>query len=63
MVAEAEDDQEMDMFEVRLRYTDMLDGLGASLNSGSKAAAFAIKHKDLAEDLHSCMLEGLEKVS
>ncbi|KAK0646655.1 CTD kinase subunit gamma CTK3-domain-containing protein [Cercophora newfieldiana] len=50
-----------DPFEVRMRFTNQLRGLNASVTSAQKAAQFALKHKDLAEDLHSCILEQLER--
>lgn len=53
----------MDPFEVRVRFSTQLQNLNASVNSAQKAAAFALKYKDLNEDLHSCVLEQLEKVS
>lgn len=52
-----------DPFETRLQFTRMLQRLNASVNASKNCAAFALKHKDLDEDLHSCILEQLEKVS
>lgn len=52
-----------DPFECRMRIIHMLQNLTASAVSQQKAAAFALKHKDLDEDLHSCILEQLERVS
>ncbi|KAL2271785.1 hypothetical protein VTJ83DRAFT_1156 [Remersonia thermophila] len=49
-----------DPFEVRMRFTSQLRGLNASVTSAQKAAQYALKHRDLAEDLHSCILEQLE---
>ena len=46
-----------DPFEVRMRFTDQLRGMNASVNSAQKAAYFALKYKDMHEDLHSCILE------
>lgn len=50
-----------DPFEVRMRFTSQLRGLNASVTSAQKAAQYALRHKDLAEDLHSCILEQLER--
>jgi hypothetical protein len=51
-----------DPFEVRMRFTGHLQHLNASVNSAQKATQFALKHKDLHEDLHSCIIEQLELV-
>ena len=51
-----------DPFEVRVRFTLMLQHLNASVNSAQKAAQYALKYKDMDEDLHSCILEQLESV-
>jgi hypothetical protein len=51
-----------DPFEVRMRFTSQLQHLNASVTSAQKAAQYAIKYKDMDEDLHSCILEQLEKV-
>lgn len=50
-----------DPFEVRVRFTDQLRHLNASVTSSQKAANYALKYKDMDEDLHSCILEQLEK--
>ncbi|KAK3494437.1 CTD kinase subunit gamma CTK3-domain-containing protein [Neurospora hispaniola] len=50
-----------DPFEVRMRFTNQLRQLSASVTSSQKAAQYALRHKDLAEDLHSCILEQLER--
>lgn len=52
----------MDPFEVRMRFTSLLTHLTATVNAAVKAASFAVKHRDMDEDLHSCILEALEKV-
>lgn len=52
-----------DPFEVRMRFTSQLQHLSASVNSCQKAAHYALKYRDMDEDLHSCILEQLEKVS
>ncbi|KAI0901806.1 CTD kinase subunit gamma CTK3-domain-containing protein [Annulohypoxylon nitens] len=52
-----------DPFEVRMRFSSQLEHLNASTTSAQKAAQFALKYKDMDEDLHSCILEQLEKTS
>ncbi len=51
-----------DPFEVRMRFTAQLQHLNASVNSSQKAAHYALKYRDMDEDLHSCILEQLERV-
>lgn len=51
-----------DPFEVRMRFTSQLQHLNASANSAQKAAHYALKYRDMHEDLHSCILEQLERV-
>jgi CTD kinase subunit gamma CTK3 len=53
----------VDPFEVRMRFTTQLQHLSASVTSSQKAAHYALKYRDLDEDLHSCILEQLERVS
>lgn len=50
-----------DPFEVRMRFTSLLHHLNASTNSALKTAHYALKHAAFAEDLHSCILEQLER--
>ncbi|EGS17637.1 uncharacterized protein CTHT_0069770 [Thermochaetoides thermophila DSM 1495] len=50
-----------DPFEVRMRFTHHLRQLNASVTSAQKAAQYALKYRDMAEDLHSCILEQLER--
>lgn len=52
----------VDPFEVRMRFTTQLQHLSASVTSSQKAAHYALKYRDLDEDLHSCILEQLERV-
>ncbi|KAH9903688.1 CTD kinase subunit gamma CTK3-domain-containing protein [Xylariomycetidae sp. FL2044] len=52
-----------DPFEVRMRFSHQLQHLNASTTSSQKAAQYALKYKDMDEDLHSCILEQLEKTS
>ncbi|KFA78003.1 hypothetical protein S40288_05228 [Stachybotrys chartarum IBT 40288] len=52
-----------DPFEVRMRFTSQLQHLNASVTSALKAAQYALKYKDMDEDLHSCILEQVERTS
>lgn len=52
-----------DPFEVRLRFTNLLTHLSASTTSSLKTASFALKHRDMDEDLHSCIIESLDNNS
>ncbi|KAI9768022.1 MAG: hypothetical protein M1840_005334 [Geoglossum simile] len=52
-----------DPFEVRMRFTSQLQHLNASVTSSQKAAQYALKYRDMDEDLHSCILEQLERNS
>ncbi|KAI9852995.1 MAG: hypothetical protein M1838_002774 [Thelocarpon superellum] len=52
-----------DPFEVRMRFTSQLQHLNASVTSSQKAAQYALKYRDMDEDLHSCILEQLERTS
>ncbi|KAH6668910.1 CTD kinase subunit gamma CTK3-domain-containing protein [Halenospora varia] len=53
----------MDPFEVRVRFTQHLQHLNASVTSANKAAQYALRYRDMDEDLHSCILEQLERNS
>ncbi|KAK9380707.1 CTD kinase subunit gamma CTK3-domain-containing protein [Kockiozyma suomiensis] len=53
----------LDAFEARLAFTDLLRRLNASVQSATKCAQFAIRYKDLSEDLYSCIVEELELTS
>jgi CTD kinase subunit gamma len=50
-----------DPFEVRMKFTSLLSHLNASTNSALKTAHYALRHSAFAEDLHSCILEQLER--
>ncbi|KAI1174149.1 CTD kinase subunit gamma CTK3-domain-containing protein [Nemania sp. FL0916] len=52
-----------DPFEVRRHFSAQLERLNASTASAQKAAQYALKFKDMDEDLHSCILEQLEKTN
>ncbi|KAL8946495.1 MAG: hypothetical protein Q9222_007121 [Ikaeria aurantiellina] len=52
-----------DPFDVRMRFTSQLQHLNASVTSSQKAAHYALKYRDMDEDLHSCILEQLERNS
>jgi CTD kinase subunit gamma len=51
----------MDAFEVRIKFLGYLSHLNASTNSALKCAHYALKYAAHAEDLHSCIIEQLEK--
>lgn len=51
-----------DPFEVRMKFTSQLQHLSASVTAAQKAASYALKNREMDEDLHSCILEQLEKV-
>jgi hypothetical protein len=53
----------VDPFEARMRFTQQLQHLSASVTSSQKAAQYALKYRDWDEDLHSCILEQLERVN
>lgn len=53
----------MDPFDARMRFTQQLQHLSASTTSAAKAANFALKHVEYSDDLHSCILEQLERNS
>jgi len=50
-----------DPFEVRMRFTTQLQHLNASATAAQKAANYALKHREMDEDLHSCILEQIER--
>ncbi|OKL62406.1 hypothetical protein UA08_03005 [Talaromyces atroroseus] len=50
-----------DPFEVRMRFTMQLQHLSAAVASSQRAAQYALKFRDMDEDLHSCILEQLER--
>ena len=45
-----------------MRFTKQLQHMNASLTATQKAAQYALKYKDMDEDLHSCIVEQLEQV-
>jgi len=49
----------LDPFEGRLQFLDQLRHLSASQSSALKLSQFALKHKNLHEDLYSCVVEEL----
>ncbi|QSZ31401.1 hypothetical protein DSL72_000966 [Monilinia vaccinii-corymbosi] len=57
------EEKTMDPFEVRIRFTQYLQHLNASVTSANKTAQYALKYRDMDEDLHSCILEQLERNS
>ena len=50
-----------DPFEVRMRFTSQLQHLNASTTSALKAANYALRYTEFSDDLHSCILEQLER--
>ncbi|KAH8653672.1 CTD kinase subunit gamma CTK3-domain-containing protein [Xylariales sp. PMI_506] len=56
-------DKMADPFEVRMRFSSQLQHLNASAVAQQKAAQYALKYGGMSEDLHSCILEQLEKNS
>lgn len=50
-----------DPFEVRMRFTSQLQHLNASTTSALKASTYALRHLEFSDDLHSCILEQLER--
>lgn len=51
-----------DPFEVRMRFSAQLQHLNASVASAQKATQYALRYKEWHEDLHSCILEQVERV-
>ncbi|KAF2675103.1 hypothetical protein BT63DRAFT_474766 [Microthyrium microscopicum] len=49
-----------DPFELRLIFSKSLRALNPCEDNSDEVVSFALKHKDLDEDLHSCILEQLE---
>lgn len=49
-----------DPFEVRRRFTSIPSYLSASTSLRIEVAHYALLHRDKNEDLHSCILDGLE---
>ncbi|KAI8343149.1 CTD kinase subunit gamma CTK3-domain-containing protein [Chlamydoabsidia padenii] len=54
---------DVDPFECRLQFISLLKKLNATQLSIQKTARYAVKHRQLSEDLYSCFLEELEKTS
>ncbi|KAI9484321.1 CTD kinase subunit gamma CTK3-domain-containing protein [Zychaea mexicana] len=52
-----------DPFECRLNFLSLLEKLNASQQSIQKVANYAVRHRNLAEDLYSCLLEQLDKAT
>lgn len=45
-----------------MRFTKQLQHMNASVTATQKAAQYALRYKDMDEDLHSCIVEQLEQV-
>jgi hypothetical protein len=52
-----------DPFELRLIFSSRLKALNPCEDNADEVVGFALKHRELAEDFHSCILEQLENVS
>jgi CTD kinase subunit gamma len=52
-----------DPFELRLIFSNRLKALNPCEDNADEVVGFALKHRELAEDFHSCILEQLENVS
>lgn len=52
-----------DPFELRLFFSNRLRALNPCEDTTDEVVAFALKHRDLDEDLWNCVLEQLENVS
>ncbi|KAF7726522.1 hypothetical protein EC973_008653 [Apophysomyces ossiformis] len=55
--------EESDPFECRLNFLALLNKLNASQQSIYKVANYAMRHRRLAEDLYSCLIDELDKAS
>jgi hypothetical protein len=53
---------EVDPFEARLEFLSLLAKLNASQHSIQKVGSFAMRNRNLYEDLYSCIIEELEQV-
>jgi hypothetical protein len=51
-----------DPFELRLFFSNRLRALNPCEDNSDEVVQFALRHRELAEDLHSCILEQLEAV-
>ncbi|KAG2197936.1 CTD kinase subunit gamma CTK3-domain-containing protein [Mucor mucedo] len=54
---------ESDPFECRLMFSSLLTKLNASQQAIQKVANYAMRHRNLSEDLYSCIIEVLEQAS
>jgi hypothetical protein len=52
-----------DPFELRLHFSNRLRALNPCDDNTEEVVSFALRHRELDEDLHSCILEQLESVS
>ncbi|KAI8086593.1 CTD kinase subunit gamma CTK3-domain-containing protein [Halteromyces radiatus] len=55
--------EDLDPFECRLQFISLLKKLNASQQSIQKTARYAVRHRQLSEDLYSCFLEEIENTS
>jgi len=54
---------DVDPFEARMEFLGLLGKLNASQHSILKVGNFALRNRNLYEDLYNCITEELEKVS
>ena len=54
--------EESDPFECRLTFLALLKKVNASQQSIHKVAIYAMRHRNLSEDLYNCLIEQLEQV-
>jgi hypothetical protein len=52
-----------DPFELRLHFSNRLRALNPCEDNTDEVVSFALRHRELDEDLHSCILEQLDSVS
>ncbi|KAG2190601.1 hypothetical protein INT46_005216 [Mucor plumbeus] len=55
--------EESDPFECRLTFLALLKKVNASQQSIHKVAIYAMRHRNLSEDLYNCLIEQLEQAS
>lgn len=53
----------MDPFEARLAFIKNLQKLNGSIQANDVAVQFLLKHAELRDDLYSCILQQLDRVS
>lgn len=61
--AKREKSTKMDPFEARLTFIKSLQKLNGSIQANDTAVQFLLRNVDLREDLYSCILQQLDRVS